>query len=193
MKTLKSICVYCSASNKINPIFEEDARAVGKLLAQRNIKLVYGGNTSGLMGTVAGATLKNGGYVIGYTTKQLSIVDGAHEDIQELHIVADMSSRKNLMYTQSDAFLVLPGGLGTLEEIAEIISWKQLRLHDKPIVILNTRKYWDKLQSLLQHMVDEKFAPKSLWDMVTFVDHVDKVPTALMNQLEKNLPKYKWD
>jgi len=192
MKSLKSVCVYCSASDKVDPIFTKAAKKVGKLLAERNIKLIYGGNKSGLMGSLADSSLENGGYVMGYTTKKLSITDGAHESIQELHIVPDMSSRKKCMYNQAEAFIVLPGGLGTLEELAEIISWKQIRLHNKPIVLLNIDGYWNTLYSLFRNMVDKKFAPSSLWDMVAFVDDTDSIPEALIQQLSIELPSHKW-
>ncbi len=192
MQRLKSICVYCSASKRIEKIYEKDCKDVGKLIAKKGLKLVYGGGRRGLMGLVANTVMENNGYVIGYIPDYLVEGEEAHEKIQELHVVPDMHVRKMSMYESSDAFIILPGGFGTLEEFFEVFVWKQIRLHNKPIVIINTNGYWDALKTLMKNTVDEQFSRPFIWDLVEFIDDVSELPAALKRQIEIKLPDSKW-
>ena len=128
MKKISSIAVYCGSSAGNNNLFFEEAKNIGKFLAINKIKLIYGGGNLGLMGAVSGAALKNGGEVMGVITSHLVNKEKINEDLSDIHIVESMSERKNKMFNAADAFLILPGGIGTLEEFFEILSWKQLKL-----------------------------------------------------------------
>ena len=137
MKKISSIAVYCGSSAGNNHLYFEEAENIGKFLANNKIKLIYGGGNLGLMGAVSGAALKNGGEVMGVITSHLVNKEKINEDLSDIHIVESMSERKNKMFNAADAFLILPGGIGTLEEFFEILSWKQLKLHSKDILIYN--------------------------------------------------------
>lgn len=154
---IRKICVYCGSGLGINPNFAEAARTLGKQLAQEGIGLVYGGGSLGLMGEVARATLNGGGHVTGIIPDFLSTKEHMLRDVQELIVTASMHERKQYMFLKSDAFVALPGGAGTLDELFEQITWAQLNQHNKPIVIANIDHYWDPLLSLLAHMREEAF------------------------------------
>ena len=156
MSGIKSICVYCASGPGKNPVFVEAAKSFGRVLAERGIRLVYGGGAVGLMGAVAESVLDHGGNVTGVIPEFL--VDREHmlARVQERVITRDMHERKREMFERADAFVALPGGIGTLEELVEQMTWAQLGRHKKPILILNTEKFWDPLCALLDHM--EKLA-----------------------------------
>lgn len=152
-----SICVYCGSRPGANPAFMEAARAVGEWIARHNGQLVYGGGRNGLMGVAADAALQAGGRVIGIIPKALVEKEWAHQECSELHIVDTMHERKRMMAEKADAFLALPGGIGTLEELFEVWTWRQLGYHDKPIGILNTAHYYSGLLAFLAHSKEQQF------------------------------------
>ncbi len=152
-----AICVFCGSSPGNSPEFTRAARTVGRLLAERDIELVYGGGRVGLMGIVADATLEAGGRVIGVIPEALATKEVVHDGLTELHIVPGMHERKALMATRSSAFLTLPGGIGTFEEFFEILSWEALGIHRKPIGLLNVVGYFDPLVEMLEHGIRREF------------------------------------
>lgn len=162
MATIRSVCVYCGSGPGTDPAFVDTARTLGRTLAQNDIQLVYGGGDVGLMGTVARAALDAGGRVVGiipeFLTSREKMLFGASETV----VVPDMHTRKQMMYERSDAFIALPGGVGTLEELIEQMTWAQLGRHDKPILIANIADFWKPLLVLLAHMRDYGFIREGL-------------------------------
>ncbi len=153
MTAIASVCVFCGSSTPPDPRFADLARQLGSLLARRGIDLVYGGGSVGLMGVIADAALAAGGRVIGVIPAGLFSREVGHSSLTELHEVGSMHERKQLMYDLSDGFVALPGGLGTLEELAEVTTWSQLGLHAKPVVLLDVDGFWDPLAAQLDRMV----------------------------------------
>jgi len=153
MVAIASLCVFCGSSTPPDPRYRETARALGKLAAARGVGLVYGGGRTGLMGELADAALSAGGKVVGVIPTGLFDREIAHTGLTELHEVATMHERKRLMYDLADAFVAMPGGLGTLEELAEVTTWSQLGLHAKPVVLLDVDGFWDPLAAQLDRMV----------------------------------------
>ncbi|MBD1999690.1 TIGR00730 family Rossman fold protein [Leptolyngbya sp. FACHB-541] len=154
---MKRVCVFCGSNQGANPAYGFAAEQLGKLLAQQNIGLVYGGGKVGLMGTVANAALAAGGEVIGVIPQALADREIAHTGLSKLHIVASMHERKALMSDYADAFIALPGGIGTLEEFAEVLTWGQLGLHQKPCGLLNIEGYYNSLIAFFDHAVQAQF------------------------------------
>ncbi|GLQ07066.1 cytokinin riboside 5'-monophosphate phosphoribohydrolase [Sneathiella chinensis] len=159
--------------------FKEAARTLGTQLGQNGIQLVYGGGHVGLMGITADATLEAGGEVIGIIPGHLHDIEVSHENLTELHVVESMHERKQLMFERSDAFVVLPGGLGTLDETFEMITWRQLSLHDKPIILVNYKNYWQPFLSLIDSMIEAGFAEPSARDLFTVVESLEDILDAL--------------
>lgn len=157
MSVIKSVCVYCGSSGRASDVHKAAARDLGRALAERGIETVYGGGRVGLMGIVADAALEAGGRVLGVIPEHLKAMEVDHPGLSELAVVPDMHSRKRMMVDRSDAFVALPGGLGTLDETFEILTWKQLGLHDKPVVIRDVEGFWRPLIALVDHMVDTGF------------------------------------
>jgi uncharacterized protein (TIGR00730 family) len=155
--TLENICVYCGSNAGRLPVYAEQARAFGRELAQRGLGLVYGGSGAGIMGVVADSVLEHGGRAIGVIPEALVKKEMAHKGLTEQHVVGSMHERKTLMAAKADAFVALPGGVGTLEEIFETWTWAQLGLHGKPCGLLNIDGYFDKLAAFLDHTVEEAF------------------------------------
>ncbi|MCA9607237.1 MAG: TIGR00730 family Rossman fold protein [Myxococcales bacterium] len=153
----KRVCVYCGSAPGKRPAYQEAAAAVGRSLARRGVGLVYGGAAVGTMGIVADAALAEGGEVIGVMPRQLDEREIAHRGLTELHVVSGMHERKAKMTALSDAFLALPGGFGTLDELFEALTWSQLGIHAQPVGLWNVEGYWTPLISLLDRMVDEGF------------------------------------
>jgi uncharacterized protein (TIGR00730 family) len=149
---LRAVCVFCGSSAPADPRYRDAARALGALIARRGMDLVYGAGGVGLMGELADAALGHGGRVIGVIPAGLFAREVGHTGLTELHEVASMHERKRLMYDLSDAFVALPGGLGTLEELAEVATWSQLGLHSKPIALLDVDGFWEPLVSQLDRM-----------------------------------------
>lgn len=158
MTLIRSLCVYCGSARGRSPRYVAAAKELGEAMAERQIRLVYGGARIGMMGEVADAVMANGGAVVGVIPEHLQTTEVGHSGITELKVVESMHVRKKLMFDLSDGFVVLPGGYGTLDELFEIITWRMLKLHDKPIVVLNIDGYWDRFQELIDHLIDEGFA-----------------------------------
>lgn len=157
MAKIRSLCVYCGSSSNVRESHRETARELGKILADAGIRLVFGGGRVGLMGVVADAALDNGGEVIGVIPKFLEQWEVGHSGCTELIVTDNMHDRKLKMATLSDAFAILPGGLGTLDETFEILTWKQLELHDKPIVVVDADGYWEPLTALIRSQIAENY------------------------------------
>ena len=154
MVAIASLCVFCGSSTPADPRYRDAARALGTLAAARGVGLVYGGGSVGLMGAVADAALEAGGSVTGVIPAGLFSREIGHAGLTALHEVGSMHERKQLMYDLADAFVALPGGLGTLEELAEVTTWAQLGLHAKPVALLDVDGFWDPLIAQLDRMVE---------------------------------------
>jgi uncharacterized protein (TIGR00730 family) len=162
MDRLSSVCIYCGSGFGGDPAFAEAARTLGTALGQSGINLVYGGGNVGLMGTVAQAALEAGGHVTGIIPDFLKSRERMLDAIQETIVVSDMHTRKKLMFDRADAFVALPGGIGTLEELVEQMTWAQLGQHAKPILLLSVNGFWDPLITLLDHMRGHGFIREGL-------------------------------
>lgn len=187
---MQRICVYCGSSSGKRHDYLHMAQLLGTELAQRQLTLVYGGAKVGLMGAVADAVLAQGGKVIGVLPQALMTKELAHEGLTELHIVSSMHERKLMMAELSDAFIALPGGLGTLEELSEIATWTQLGLHRKPCGVLNVAGYYDHLMAFIHHAVDEGFIREEQRSLILNA----QTPTELLQLLEQTtlptIPKW---
>jgi uncharacterized protein (TIGR00730 family) len=184
---LESACVFCGSSDEADPEFLAAARGVGKALADAGIKLVYGGGGVGLMGAVAVAAHMAGGEVLGVIPTFLVGAERALEMVEHI-IVDNMHERKMLMFQRSDSFIILPGGIGTLEEVVELLSWRRLDLHAKPVVFYNPRGFWEPLFKLFQHTVDEKLTPPEFMDAWIAVETVDEIVPALLGKGREPFP-----
>ena len=156
-RLLRSVCVFCGSNVGKNPLYAQAASALGSELARRNKRLVYGGAQVGLMGIVAEAALAGGGEVIGVMPEALMAKEVAHRTLSDLRVVGTMHERKALMADLSDAFVALPGGMGTFEEFCEIVTWAQIGLHHKPCILYNIAGYFDPLLALVDHAITEEF------------------------------------
>src|SRR5579859_4574852 len=157
MSKIKTVCVYCGSGPGTNPHFIESAKAFGKILAESGIRLVYGGGSLGLMGAIATSVLDHGGMVTGIIPDFLKLRENALKRVQEMIVTPDMHERKRLMFEHSDAFVALPGGIGTLEELVEQLTWQQLGRHSKPVLLANIDGFWEPLLVLLMHMRATQF------------------------------------
>ena len=168
MAKVTSLCVYCGSSPGNHPDYTGQARAFGTEMARRGIALVYGGGKVGLMGTVADAVLAGGGKVIGVIPRQLVELEVAHPGLSELVVVETMHQRKTRMYELSDAFVALPGGFGTMDEMFEMLTWAQLGLHRYPCAFFDMRGYYNQLRTMMDHMVNEGFVQSGQRESVWF-------------------------
>lgn len=175
MSTIKTVCVYCGSGPGTNPNFIEAAKALGKALAESNIRLVYGGGSLGLMGAVATSVLDHGGTVTGIIPDFLRMRENALTRVQEMVVTPDMHERKRLMFERSDAFVALPGGLGTLEELVEQLTWQQLGRHAKPVLLANVDGFWEPLFSLVAHMRQTQFIRAGLSVEILKADKVEEI------------------
>ncbi len=175
----KSICVYCGSRNGTNPAYSDAANQLGTALAQEGWRLVYGAGDVGLMGEVARATQSAGGETFGVIPVHLVQREVGKSDLTHYVITETMHERKKVMIMNADAVVVLPGGPGSLDELFEALTWRQLGLHDKPIVVVNVGGYWDKLRDLLEQVIEQGFADKSLSSFVTWVEDADAAIAAL--------------
>lgn len=175
---LNNICVYLGSNTGRTPVYVEQAQALGRELARRDIGLVYGGSNVGLMGALADAALQAGGRVIGILPERLKSKEMAHPGLTELHIVATMHERKHMMAELADGFIALPGGAGTFEEIFETWTWAQLGFHAKPCGLLNIAGYYDKLADFLDHAAQERFMREEHRTMLM----VESSPAALLDR-----------
>jgi len=176
----KSAAVFCGSRTGKNKLFAKHAEEVGLLLAEKNVQLIYGGGRNGLMGIVADTVLKNKGKVVGVIPSLLNEKEHQHEFLTALHIVEDMHTRKKMMYELSDAAIILPGGFGTMDELFEIITWNQLNIHDKTIVLLNSDGYYNNLIAQLQQMHQEGFL-YTAWNESLFIISDPRALIFLMN------------
>lgn len=170
--SVQSVCVYCGSANRVGEPFKLLAKDVGSALAQAGKRVVYGGGRVGLMGIVADAALQGGAQVIGIIPQHIQEREIQHTALTELHVVPDMHTRKRMMVERADAFVILPGGFGTLDETFEILTWKQLQLHSKPVIIFNAHGYWDNLVKLLHTMVNCGFAQPSNLELFSVVQDI---------------------
>ncbi len=177
---VESVCVYCGSGNGTSPAYALAARKLGKALAEHNIRLVYGGGSLGLMGEVAKSVLGAGGKVTGIIPEFLGAKEKMLKDVDELIVVDDMHVRKKLMFERSDAFVALPGGIGTLEELVEQLTWSQLGRHTKPIVVANIGGFWQPFLDLLAHMKGETFIRPGLDVHFAVVDNAEKIVPAVL-------------
>ena len=175
MSAIKSICVYCGSGFGDEPVFAENAAALGRAMAEQGINLVYGGGNVGLMGTVAQSVLDHGGYVTGIIPDFLKSREKLLDAVQETIVVPDMHTRKRLMFEKADAFVALPGGIGTLEELVEQMTWAQLGRHTKPILMLSTNAFWKPLLSLFAHMREQGFIRPGLELSYLVAERVEEV------------------
>lgn len=185
MSELTSICVFCGSQAGARPEYVQAARVLGGYLAQHGIGLVYGGGHIGMMGAVADAALAHRGRVIGVIPEHLMRPEVAHQQLTELRVVDTMHTRKRLMSELADAFIVMPGGYGTFEEMFEMVTWLQLKLHAKPVGILNVEGFYDRLLDFLRHAADERFIRPAHWDLLI----VERTPALLVERLKLHAPR----
>jgi uncharacterized protein (TIGR00730 family) len=182
MAELRSICVYCGSNAGGDPRYREAAEALGRAMARSGIRLVYGGGSVGLMGILARTVLAHGGKVTGIIPQFLKDREVMLKEVSDLVVTADMHERKRIMFEHSDAFVALPGGIGTLEEVVEMMTWAQLDQHEKPILIANIGGFWDALIGLFQRMTDDGFLHKAFLG-----NHVD-LPVRFCDTVEAIIP-----
>ena len=175
MTQIKTVCVYCGSGSGANPRFAESAIALGKEFAENNIRLVYGGGSVGLMGAVAKSVLDHGGVVTGIIPDFLANRERMNPNLTELVVTPDMHERKRLMFERSDAFVALPGGVGTLEELVEQMTWQQLGRHTKPVLLANIDNFWEPLIALLTHMRANQFIRPALDVEVLKAERVEDI------------------
>ncbi|WP_438274760.1 TIGR00730 family Rossman fold protein [Nitrobacter sp.] len=175
MNIIKTVCVYCGSGPGTNPNFVKAAVALGKAFARNNVGLVYGGGSVGLMGAIATSVLDNGGTVTGIIPDFLTSREHALARVQEMIVTRDMHERKRLMFERSDAFIALPGGVGTLEELVEQLTWQQLGRHAKPILLANVDGFWEPLLALLAHMRSTAFIRPTLAVNVLQAERVEDI------------------
>lgn len=178
---MKSICIYCGANEGNSPLYAESAELCGRILASRDLTLIYGGGNIGLMGRVADAALAANGKVIGVIPEALMNLELGHKGVTELIVVNSMHDRKQRMADLADGFIALPGGIGTLEELIEVFTWLQLNFHHKPVGLLNVGNYYAPLIALLKHMEDEGFLLPSQHEMLLVDDNIDQLLDRMKN------------
>ena len=179
MSMIRSICVYCGSSPGNDPVFVETAQKFGQILAQNGITLVYGGGSRGLMGALALSVHEHGGRVIGIIPEFLKVRERMFTGAQEIVVTRDMHERKRMMFERADAFVALPGGIGTLEELVEQLTWSQLGRHRKPILVANINGFWEPLVELLEHMKRSGFIHSDLMFDYAVVDRIEDVVPAI--------------
>lgn len=184
MKKVQAIGVYCSSYEGLDEVYKKAAAELGQQLAEHNMTMIYGGGALGLMGDVSRSAMAHGGRVIGFMPHHLKEFEDPNWAITELHMVDTMHTRKRLMFEHSDAFFVLPGGFGTLDETFEIITWQQLKLHDKPAIFINVNAYWTPLQELTKNIFDQHFAKPEDKKCFKFVNSVSEAFQALLKAPE---------
>ncbi|HZH27173.1 MAG TPA: TIGR00730 family Rossman fold protein [Azospirillaceae bacterium] len=193
MSSIRSVCVYCGSSSRVSDTYKEAAHDLGTLLGRAGLQVVYGGGRVGLMGIVADAALAQGTQVVGIIPEHIQVLEVEHTGLSELHVVDSMHTRKRMMVERSDAFVILPGGLGTLDEMFEILTWKQLHLHDKPVVVVDVGGYWRPLVDMVRHIISEGFARPGHLDLFHVVSGPDEVLDAFSRAPESVIePETKW-
>ena len=180
---IRSICVYCGSQPGRNPDYMEAGRALGRSIANHGLRLVYGGGTRGIMGAVSSGVMSSGGRVIGIIPEFLMDKEASKHSLSaltELVVTRDMHERKHKMFEESDAFVTLPGGIGTLEEIVEIMTWGQLGRHRKPMVFANINGFWDPMLELMKHMADQGFIHTAHLVKPLVIDRVEDIVPAIV-------------
>jgi len=185
-KPIGSVCVYCGSGSGTNPRYADAARTLGRAMAQEGIRLIYGGGGNGLMGEVARSVMAHGGAVTGIIPESLVAVEKPFADLNELVVTRDLHERKMLMFKRSDAFVALPGGIGTLEELVEQLTWVQLAHHSKPVVIANVEDYWRPFLRLLEQMRAQQFIRDGLDPAYHLVDRAEDVVPVLLGEKESD-------
>ena len=175
MNRIKTVCVYCGSGPGTNPRFAEAAEGLGRIFAENNVRLVYGGGSVGLMGAIAKSVLDHGGAVTGIIPDFLRARENALTKVQEMIVTPDMHERKRLMFERADAFVALPGGVGTLEELVEMLTWQQLGRHAKPILLANIDGFWEPLLALLAHMRSAQFIRPNLEVNILKAERVEDI------------------
>jgi uncharacterized protein (TIGR00730 family) len=175
MNRIKTVCVYCGSGPGTNPRFAEAAEGLGRIFAENNVRLVYGGGSVGLMGAIAKSVLDHGGSVTGIIPDFLRARENALTKVQEMIVTPDMHERKRLMFERADAFVALPGGVGTLEELVEMLTWQQLGRHAKPILLANIDGFWEPLLALLAHMRSAQFIRPNLEVNILKAERVEDI------------------
>ncbi len=187
MSAITAVCVYCGSSPGNDPAYSAAAASVGRLIAERGLGMVYGGGAVGLMGIVADSAMAAGGTVTGVIPENLFPREVAHQGLTELILVPNMHIRKAEMFSRADAFIALPGGFGTLEELAEVLTWTQIGVHDNPVGLLNLDGFYDPLLAWIDHAVDQGFAKPANRDLLLVADD----PEQLLDALSAHEPSYK--
>jgi len=184
MSKISSIAVFCGSKAGDDPEYAIQARRLGEILIDKDIHLVYGGGEIGVMGIIARTVIDGGGKVTGVIPDFLMELEVGNPDVDELIITEDMHDRKRTMFERADGFVILPGGLGTLDETFEIMTWKQLRQHEKPIVVVNVNGYWEPFQALIENNIKGGFAHPAILDLFTVVETAEDILEALENAPE---------
>ena len=183
---IRNVCVFLGSSLGNREIYKEATELLAKELVSNGYQIVYGGGSNGLMGVLGDSAVDAGGYITGIITKQLDDIEVGHQGLNELIIVKNMHERKKMMADKSQAVVCLPGGVGTWEEFFESLTWNQLGLQTKPIILLNIENYYSKLKIFIQHAVDEGFLPQSTSDELVLVDDVDEAILQIKNFIPKD-------
>ena len=178
--TVTSIAVFCGSQSGINPLYQQQAKELGKYLGENKIRLIYGGGSKGLMGAIADSVMAYGGEVVGVIPELLIGWEHQHEGISDLQIVADMHSRKKIMYDLSDAAIILPGGYGTLDELFEMLTWNTLKIHEKKIIMLNTEGFYNHLLAHIKFMQESKFLYENWEERILLANTVEEVISFLV-------------
>lgn len=187
-RVVHNICVYCGSGVGKSPAYRAAARTLGKALAEQKIGLIYGGGDLGLMGDIAHTTLDHGGHVTGIIPRFLTRKEQMLRDVDELIVTQDMHERKRLMFERSDGFVALPGGIGTLEELVEQLTWVQLGRHTKPVIVANIEGFWDPFLNVLTHMKADGFIRPGVNVRFTVVDDATKIVPAVIAEASKRVP-----
>lgn len=192
MSKRPSICVFCGSSSNVAEVYKQSAVRLGTVLGEAGMDVIYGGGHVGLMGIVADAALAAGSRVTGIIPRFLEEWEVGHEGLSELVVTETMHERKHLMYDRADAFVTLPGGLGTFDETIEVITWTQLGLSKKPVILVNVNGYWTRFLELIQFSIDEGFARPEHASILTVVEVAEDVPGVIGNLPDMPSPEGKW-
>lgn len=180
-----SLCIFCGARDEVSPLYLNAGKAFGTALAQNDIRLVFGGGNCGMMGAVSNAVMDAGGEAVGVFPEHLGTHETAHKGITQIHIVQSMHERKKMMFDLSDIFVVLPGGFGTMDETMEILTWRQIGLHNKPMFIFNQENYWDPLIAMMDKSIEKRFARPSNRDFFQVHESLESLLEAILKETAK--------
>jgi len=187
-QSLRSVCVFCGSRFGNSPQYSLVAQELGKLIALNGLRLVYGAGDVGLMGEIAKAAQKNGGRILGVIPEHLLKLEVAKTDLDTFIVTENMHERKKVMFSNSETIVVMPGGVGTLEEFFEVLTWKQLGLHTKDIILLNVEGFWDSLLGLIEGLVESKFANRKILSQFIVVNSVKELTTIILEKPSEKKP-----